>query len=142
MRQQLVKDWMTRDIVTVAPEMRMTEAHQLMLDRKIRRLPVVRNKHLVGIVTRGDIRGAEPSEASSLNMWEMNYLISKLRVKDVMARTLVTIPVDATIADAAQLMLERKVSGLPVVDNNKVVGIITESDIFRMVVQAWEKIEA
>ncbi len=141
MTQELVKDWMTRDVVTVAPDMRLTEAHRLMTDQQIRRLPVVRNEHLVGIVTRGDIREAEPSSASSLTIWEMNYLIAKLRVKDVMTRKPVTVPVEATIAEAAQLMLEGKISGLPVVDNNRVVGIITESDIFRMVVQTWDRTE-
>ncbi|MBN1991401.1 MAG: CBS domain-containing protein [Anaerolineae bacterium] len=141
MKQELVKDWMTREVVAVAPDMKMTEAHRLMADSKIRRLPVVKNDHLVGIVARSDIRGAEPSEASSLNIWEMNYLISKLKVKDVMTHQPITIAVDATIAEAAQLMLEKKISALPVIEGHKVVGIITESDIFRMVVQAWDKIE-
>ena len=141
MKQELVKDWMTRDVVAVAPDMRLTEAHRLMTDSKIRRLPVIKNNHLVGIVTRGDIREAEPSSATSLTVWEMNYLISKLRVKDVMARDPIIVSVDGTIADAARIMLEKKISGLPVVDGNKVVGIITESDIFRMIVQAWDKIE-
>jgi CBS domain-containing protein len=131
---------MTGDVVTVAPDMRLTEAHRLMTDSQIRRLPVIKNERLVGIVTRGDIREAEPSSATSLTIWEMNYLISKLRVKDVMTRNPVTVPLEATIVDAARLMLEEKISGLPVVDDNKVVGIITESDIFRMIVQTWDTI--
>ena len=141
MKQELVKDWMTQAVITVTPEMRLTEAHRLMTDKNIRRLPVVKNDQLLGIITRGDIREAEPSTATSLNVWEMNYLISKLRVKDVMTRNLVTISVNATIADAAKVMLEKKISGLPVIEDKKVVGIITESDIFRMIVQAWHQIE-
>ncbi len=140
MRQQLVKNWMTAEVITVVPDTPLTEAHRLMTDNNIRRLPVLKNNRLVGIVTRGDIREAEPSTATSLTMWEMNYLISKLKVKDVMARNPVSISVNATIAEAAKLMLAHKISTLPVMDNKKIVGIITESDIFRMIVQAWQSL--
>ena len=141
-RKQLVKDWMTGDVITVTSDMSLTEAHRLMTDNKIRRLPVVKNDHLVGIVTRGDVREARPSDATSLTIWEVNYLISKLKIKDIMAPNPISILPDATLAEAAQLMLDNKISGLPVVDSNKkVIGIITESDIFRMVVQAWGKTE-
>ena len=141
-RKELVKDWMTGDVITVASDMSLTEAHRLMTDNKIRRLPVVKNDHLVGIVTRGDVREARPSDATSLTIWEVNYLISKLKIKDIMAPNPISILPDATLAEAAQLMLDNKFSGLPVVDSNKkVIGIITESDIFRMVVQAWGKTE-
>jgi len=141
-RKELVKDWMTGDVITVASDMSLTEAHHLMTDNKIRRLPVVKNDHLVGIVTRGDVRGAKPSDATSLTIWEINHLISKLKLKDIMAPNPISISPDATLAEAAQLMLDNKISGLPVVDSNqKVIGIITESDIFRMVVQAWGKTE-
>lgn len=141
-RKELVKDWMTSDVITVASDMSLTEAHRLMTDNKIRRLPVVKNDHLVGIVTRGDVREARPSDATSLTIWEVNYLISKLKIKDIMAPNPISILPDATLAEAAQLMLDNKFSGLPVVDSNKkVIGIITESDIFRMVVQAWGKTE-
>ncbi len=141
MRQELVTNWMTSEVVTVAPEMRLSEAHRLMMDNKIRRLPVVKNDRLVGIVTRGDVREAEPSDATSLTIWEINYLFAKLRVKDVMARKPVAVTPDTTIVSVAQMMLERKISGLPVVEGEKVVGIITESDIFRLVVQAWGNAE-
>ena len=141
-RKELVKDWMTRDVITVASDVSLTEAHHLMTDNKIRRLPVVKNDHLVGIVTRGDVREARPSDATSLTIWEINYLIARLKIKDIMAPDPVSILPDATLAEAAQLMLDNKISGLPVVDSNqKVIGIITESDIFRMVVHAWGKTE-
>jgi acetoin utilization protein AcuB len=141
-REELVKDWMTSEVISVAPDVRLPEAHRLMTDNNIRRLPVVKNDRLVGIVTRGDVRGAEPSDATSLTIWEVNYLISELKIKDIMVRNPLSILPNATLAEAAQLMLDNKISGLPVVDSSgKVIGIITESDIFRMVVQAWGRAE-
>lgn len=138
MKQELVKDWMTRRVVTISSETSLPEAHRLMLVNKIRRLPVLKMGHLVGIVTRGDVRGAEASGATSLNMWELAYILSKLDIEKVMTHNPVTISPEATISEAAKIMLEQKVSGLPVVDEaGSLVGIITESDIFRLVVQSW-----
>lgn len=140
MKKELVKDWMTRDVVTISSDMTLPEAHRLMIDRKIRRLPVVDHGRLVGIVTRGDIRGAEPSGATSLSIWEVNYLLARLKIGELMSSNPATISAEATIGEAARLMLEKKISGLPVVDQaRQVVGIITESDIFRMVVQEWHR---
>jgi len=102
----------------------------------------MRNDFLVGIITLGDVRGAEPSGATSLSIWELNYLLSKLKIEEIMTRNLITISPYATIGQAAEVMLEHKVSGLPVVDGErKLVGIITESDIFRMVVRAWHQVD-
>ncbi len=138
MKQELVKSWMTKNVITIGVDTTLPEAHKLMAKHSIRRLPVIENGRLVGIVTRGDVREAEPSDATSLSIWEINYLLAKLRVEKIMTRQPVTISPEATIGEAAKLMLEKKISGLPVVDNqNQVIGIITESDIFRMVVQAW-----
>jgi CBS domain-containing protein len=136
MKKELVRDWMTADVVTVSPEMTLPEAHQMMTRQEIRRLPVVDGDgRLVGIVTLGDIRGAEPSPATSLSVWEMNYLLSRLQIEKIMTRNPVTIRPEATLAEAARVMLENRISGLPVVDDDRrVVGIITESDIFSMVV--------
>ena len=140
MKQELVKNWMTRDIVSITPDTTLPEAHRLMMEKRIRRLPVVDQGRLVGIVTLGDVRGAEPSDATSLSIWELNYLLSQLRVKEIMTRNPITVSENATIARAAQMMLEHKISGLPVVDDaGNLVGIITESDIFRLVVQSWGK---
>jgi acetoin utilization protein AcuB len=140
MKQQLVKDWMTREVVTITPKTTLPEAHRLMTEKHIRRLPVVENGHLVGIVNRGDVRGAEPSGATSLSIWEVNYLLSRLKVEELMTRRPVSIHQGATIGEAAELMLEHKISGLPVLDGNEqLVGIITESDIFRMIVDAWRQ---
>jgi acetoin utilization protein AcuB len=114
----------------------MLDAHKLMTERKIRRLPVVDdNGVLIGIVTRSDIRKAEPSGATSLNMWEINYLLAKLELKDIMTKDVLTCGVNDTIKTAALIMQENKIGAIPVVDNKrKVVGIITESDIFRALV--------
>lgn len=136
MKQELVKDWMSSDVITITPETTLPEAHQIMTKEEVRRLPVVdKDGHLVGIVSIGDIRGAGPSPATSLSIWEMNYLLSTLKIEKIMTPSPQTISPDATIAEAARTMLEHRISGLPVVDQEQhVIGIITESDIFSMVV--------
>ena len=142
MKKEVVKDWMTGEVVTIGSETSLPEAHQLMMDRKIRRLPVVgADGRLIGIITLGDVRGAEPSQATSLSIWELNYLLATLEIEKVMTPDPLTVSQDATIGEAARIMLENKVSGLPVVnDRGDLVGIITESDIFRMVVRhEWEE---
>jgi len=135
MKRELVKDWMSTEVITAGPNTTLPEAHQLMVNEEIRRLPVVKNGRLVGIVTLGDVRGAEPSPATSLSIWELNYLLAKLALSQIMTADPITIAPTATIGEAARLMLENRVSGLPVVDEaGDLVGIITESDIFSMVV--------
>jgi CBS domain-containing protein len=147
MRLELVRDWMSRDVVTVTPQTLVPEANQLMVGRLIRRLPVLENGRLVGIVTYGDIRDARPSRVTSLNFWEINYLAARLAVGEIMTHNPVTITSTATIGQAAQLMLKYMIGGLPVVDDeDRLVGLITESDIFRLVVRDWmraqgEKVE-
>ena len=143
MKRELVKNWMSAEVVSVTPDTSLAQAHKMLNDYKIRRLPVTKNGRLVGMVTLGDVREAEPSDATTLSVWEANYLLAKLTVKSIMTRDLITILPDATIGEAAKLMLEHKISGLPVVnDDQKIVGIITESDIFRIVVREWEQAEA
>lgn len=140
MKLELVKDWMTHDPITVTPRTALPAAHRIMTENSIRRLPVVDRGRLVGIVTLGDVRGAEPSGATSLSIWEVNYLISRLEMEEIMTPRPFTIEEDATLGEAAHMMLKYKVSGLPVVDDEgSLVGIITESDIFRMVVHEWLK---
>jgi len=145
MQKELVKVWMTKNVVTADANTTLPEAHQIMMDNNIRRLPIVeKGDRLVGIVTLGDVRGAQPSEATSLSVWEMNYLLANLKLKKIMTPNPLTIGPEATIGEAARLMLENKVSGLPVVDDDgKILGIITESDIFSMVVlHEWEEVYA
>ena len=138
MKNFLVKDWMQKDVITGDRRMGMLDAHKLMRDHNIRRLPVVKGKNkLVGIVTRSDIRKAEPSGATTLNMWEMNYLLAKLQLREIMTKDVLTCKDDDTIKFVATTMQEKKIGALPVVDEKgRVVGIITESDIFRVLI-AW-----
>jgi CBS domain-containing protein len=142
MKHELVRDWMTTDVITINPSTTLPEAHQIMKAQQIRRLPIVdKSRHLVGIVTIGDIRGAGASSATSLSIWEMNYLLAKLKVKEVMTANPITVSAEATIGEAAQIMLQYKVGGLPVVEaSGKLAGIITESDIFEMIVlHEWQQ---
>ncbi len=131
-----VKDWMSGQVEIVSPAITISEAHQIMKDKNIRRLPVIEDDRLVGIVTIGDIREASPSDATSLSIWELTYLWAQLTVEKIMTHTVLTINPNEPIIMAAQIMLEHKVSGLPVIDDDgKLVGIITESDIFRMLIR-------
>ena len=134
MDPQLVRDWMTRNPITITADTSLTEASRLMQDNDIRRLPVIKNGHVVGIVTWGDIREASASDATTLTIFELGYLLKKLQVERIMTRDPITVTPTTTITRAAQLMLEYKIGGLPVVENGKLVGILTESDVFRMLV--------
>lgn len=134
-----VKDWMSQPVQAVDPKTSVGEAYNIMMQKNIRRLPVIEHNQLVGIVTLGDLREARPSPATSLSIYELNYLLSKLTVGQVMTHNPYTVTVNTPIQKAARIMLERKVSGLPVVDENQaVVGVITESDVFRMLIDQWD----
>ena len=132
-----VREWMTQNVITTRPNTPISNAHQVMRENKIRRLPVVDNKKLVCLVTIGDVREASPSDATTLSIWELNYLWAQLVVEKVMTRNVFTVTPETPILDAAELMLEHKISGLPVVNENKeLIGVITESDIFRMLIRS------
>lgn len=138
MKRELIDDWMTKDPITIQPDTTLPEAHRLMKKHGIRRLPVLKDGRLVGIVTLGDVRGAEPSGATALSIWEINYLISRLKVEEIMTPNPIVVHQEAKVGEAAHLMLRYKISGLPVVnEEGELVGIVTESDIFRMVVHDW-----
>jgi CBS domain-containing protein len=142
MKQERVRDWMTSPVITIDVNATLPEACELIRQNKIRRLPVMQDGKLVGIVTRGDLRGAQPSEATTLSIWELNYLLSKLKLSQIMTPDAITISEDATLSEAAQVMIDSKVSGLPVLNSaGDLVGMITESDIFRMVVKHWRNAE-
>jgi CBS domain-containing protein len=131
-----VVEWMSSPVISVSPETSMSTAYRLMKEKNIRRLPVVKNHRLVGIVTLGDVREARPSQATTLSIWEMSELLEQLTVNGIMSHEVLTITPDNTVIDAALLMLNRKISGLPVVDSEgNLVGILTESDIFRMLIR-------
>jgi acetoin utilization protein AcuB len=119
----LVGQRMSRPVITVGPDLPITEALNLLRREKIRRAPVIEKGKLVGIVTIADIQNASPSQATSLSIWEINYLISKITVKDVMAQKVLTVQEDIPIEDAARLMADNKIGGLPVLRGNEMVGM-------------------
>lgn len=128
-----VRDRMSENLRTVTLESSVTEAFSLMKENNIRRLPVVDKDKVVGIVTLTDLNQASPSSATTLSIHELNYLLAKTKIKDILPKKqrLITIGPNNYIETAAKLMRENKVSGLPVVDENeKLVGIVTETDIF------------
>lgn len=129
-----VKTWMTKNVIAVSPDESMMKASKLMKDHEIRRLPVVDEQgRLIGIISDRDIKEASPSKATTLDVHELYYLLSEIKVKDIMTKTAIALHVEETVEKAAVVMHDRRVGGLPVVDDaNKVVGIITESDIFRV----------
>jgi CBS domain-containing protein len=130
-----VRDIMSSPAIVIDSHDSLPAAHLLMKDRGIRRLPVVDDGELVGIITLGDVRGASPSEATTLNLFELSYLMDQVKVERVMTRNVVTVTPDASLAQTARLMLEHKISGLPVVTaDGRVAGVVTESDIFRVLV--------
>jgi acetoin utilization protein AcuB len=135
MDNYVVREWMTTSPVTITPKTSLSEAHRLMKQKKVRRLPVVDNGRLVGIVALSDVLEAEPSGATTLSIYELNYLLAELKVDKIMKHNVITVVPTTTIREAARIMLENKIGGLPVTENGNLVGIITESDIFRMIVR-------
>ena len=132
----LVKGWMTTDVITVSEDTPMMKASIIMKENKIRSLPILNKKgKLVGIVSDRDLRDASPSKATSLDVHELNYLISTIKVENLMTRNLVVVRPDETVEFAAILMLENKISSLPVInDKGSLIGIITQTDIFRVLI--------
>ncbi|HUG37478.1 MAG TPA: CBS domain-containing protein [Candidatus Limnocylindrales bacterium] len=127
----MVRDLMRGPPITVGPETPMLEARQRMLTERIRHLLVVEGDEFVGIVTDRDIRLNLPSQATSLSVWEMNYLLSRLTVGKVMTRSVIKVGPDRDAREAARLMIEHKIGALPVLDGGRVIGIVTESDFLR-----------
>lgn len=126
-----VDELMTRDVVTISPETPVIDARALMTKRRIRHLLVTEAGRLVGIVTDRDIRLNLPSPATSLSMWEINYLLTRLTTKEVMTKAVITVAPTRDAREAARIMLDHKIGALPVLDEARLVGIITESDLVR-----------
>jgi acetoin utilization protein AcuB len=131
----LVKDFMTPNPDVVTPDITVPEAAQIMKKGGFRRLPVVKEGRVVGIVTDRDLKEAMPSDANSLSIWELNYLISKLTVGEIMTRDPITVSDTLPLQAAAKLMLEHKVGGLPVVHEGRLVGIVTITDVLKAFLQ-------
>jgi len=128
----LVGERMSHPVITVPVDMPVTEALTMFKRERIRRAPVVKGGKMVGIVSDKDLLNASPSPATSLSIWEMNYLLNKISVADVMTKKVLTISEDTPIEEAARIMADSKVGGLPVMRDDHVVGIITETDLFKV----------
>ena len=129
----LVRERMTRNPVLCAPDLPVTEAFDLIKKERIRRIPVVdHDGKLVGIVSDKDLLRVSPSPATTLSTYEIPYLLSKLKVRDVMTKKVISVVEDTPIEDAARIMADNKIGGLPVInEDGAVAGIITETDIFK-----------
>ena len=126
-----VGERMSRPVISVSPEAPINDVLAMFRKEHIRRAPVIKNGKLIGIISERDLLNASPSPVTTLSVWEMNYLISKVTVKQVMTTKVITVDQDTPIEEAARIMAERKIGGVPVVNAGKVVGIITETDLFK-----------
>ena len=132
----LVKDRMTPNPMTILPDTSFPEAFRIIHEQKIRHLPVVdKSGKLIGIVAQTDLLHASPSSATTLSIYEMNYLLANLRVREVMSSPPITVPEDAPLEEAAKVMVEKKIGCLLVVRDGDLVGVITETDIFKAFVE-------
>lgn len=135
----LVKNRMSKHPLTIAEDEPISAAHKYMQEQHVRHLPVLnRAGTMVGLVTEEDLLKAQPSAATSLSVWEIHYLISRIKVKDVMVRDVISTTEDTPIEEAALVMAERKISCLPVLRDGQLVGIITETDIFRFFTEMFD----
>jgi acetoin utilization protein AcuB len=131
----LVKNWMSRDVITLDEKESMQTATRLMKENDIRMIPIMRENKLVGIITDRDLKRASASSATSLEVHELLYLLSKIRIKDIMTKNPITVREDLTVEETAEVLLENKISGVPVVDKDgKVVGTITQTDLFKVLI--------
>jgi acetoin utilization protein AcuB len=126
---------MSHPVFTVQPDTPITRAHELMAHEKIHRAPVVKNGKLVGIISENDIQKALPSSATSLSVWEITSLLEKITVKDIMIKQVRTVTEDTSIEEAARILVDNQISSLPVMRGKELVGIITETDLFRIMLE-------
>jgi acetoin utilization protein AcuB len=134
----LVKERMTRNPITIRPDTPVTEAQAMMKREKIHHLPVLdKDEKLVGIVSEKDLLYASPSPASTLSVYEMSSLLAKLKVEKVMSKNVVTAAEDVPLEEAARIMADRGIGGLPIVRGSALVGVITESDLFRVFIELF-----
>jgi acetoin utilization protein AcuB len=130
----LVMNWMSKTVVTVDINDSMKDAIKLLKENGINMLPVMEKGNLVGILTDRDVKRSSASDATTLEIHELLFLISKIKVRDIMTKDPITVPSDYTIEETAEVLLEKNISGVPVVDKKKVVGVITQTDIFRALI--------
>jgi acetoin utilization protein AcuB len=128
----LIKGRMSSPVITVEPNLPIMDALDLMKNKGIRRTPVMKDGKLIGIISDKDLLNAAPSDATSLSVWELNYLLGKITVGEIMTKDVITVTEDTPIEEAAYLMAANKIGGLPVMSNGHLVGLITETDLFRV----------
>jgi acetoin utilization protein AcuB len=129
-----VSDWMTKKVIILYPDDYLSDAISMMKEHGVKHLPILKNDKLKGIISDRDIKEYSPSKATTLDIYELHYLLAKTRVKDVMKTKLFTTTPDAAVEEAAMTMLDRSVGCLPVLDQGRLVGIISDKDIFRALV--------
>jgi acetoin utilization protein AcuB len=130
-----VEKRMSHQVVTVQPDIQITKAHKLMAQEKIQQMPVVKNGKLVGLVSERDILQAYPSSVTTLSVWEIASLLEKIKVKDIMVKDVLTVQEKTSIEQAARIMVDNKIGSLPVMRGDDVVGIITEADLFNVMLE-------
>ena len=131
----LVKYWMSKDVVTITPADSMKRAMDLIKKHQIHQLPVMKDNKLIGMLTDGDLKRASASDATTLDVHELIYLLDKIKVSDIMSKPAITVPQDFTIEEAAEILQRHKIAALPVVDSNgDLKGIITQHDLFSALV--------
>ena len=131
----LVREWMSKEVITIDADETMQRAIGLLKEHNIRMLPVIKNKKLVGIITDRDLKRASASDATSLEIHDLLFLIGRIKVKDIMTPKPITVPWNFTVEEAAEVLLKNKISGTPVTGpQGDVVGVITKSDIFNVLI--------
>ena len=129
-----VSDWMTKKVFTVSPDDSLTDAVALLKEKRIKHLPVVKDDTLEGILSDRDIKEYTPSKSTTLDVFELHYLLAKTKVKEVMKTEIITTTPDTSIEEAAMIMYDNNIGCLPVIERERLVGIISDRDIFRVLV--------
>ena len=131
----LVENWMNQNVITVDADDSMLDATKILKEHNIRHLPVLEKGKLVGVITDRDLKRASPSDATTLEAHELLYLIANIKVREIMTRNPITVPYNFTIEEAAEILLQAKISGMPVVDKDgDVIGTITQTDLFKVLI--------
>ncbi len=142
MHAPTVRDLMQSPVISDTRHTRLPFIKSLMREKHIRRLPVEEHEQLVGIITLGDVRNAFPSDAAALSVFELSYLVDKVTAEEIMRTNVITVEADMPVVEAAKLMLEHKVSGLPVLSSGRMVGMLTEIDILRTLIEGQIRLPA
>jgi acetoin utilization protein AcuB len=129
-----VSDWMTKEVFTASPETGISEVIKMMKEHRVRHIPVVEKDRLVGMLSDRLIKEYTPSKATTLDIWELNYLLEKMKAKEVMSTNVIMSPPNTPIEKAAMILLDENIGCLPIVEGDRLVGIISDKDIFRALV--------